>query len=76
MINEMIEYDGTSICFESPHRIIKTLLAINEIEKTIDISITREITKKFEEVLRGNPLSLLNHFKKKPPKGEMILLIE
>jgi 16S rRNA (cytidine1402-2'-O)-methyltransferase len=74
IIKKMASYNGTSICFESPHRIIKTLTLINEITPDTTITIAREMTKKFEEVLQNTPSLLLQHFEKKPPKGEMVLL--
>ncbi len=65
----------TSIFFESPHRIIKTLTAAQEIMPERILCVARELTKKFEEYRRGRPEELLAHYSAKPPKGEIVLLI-
>jgi 16S rRNA (cytidine1402-2'-O)-methyltransferase len=65
----------TSIFFESPHRLIKTLAAAQEIMPERILCVARELTKKFEEYRRGRPEELLAHYEAKPPKGEIVLLI-
>ena len=67
----------TIILFESPHRIIKLLNEIKDIfgiER--NISISREISKIFEETIRGNVNECLSHFEKNEPKGEFVICIE
>lgn len=64
----------TVIFYETPHRIVKVLQELDEILGDIQIVIAREITKLYEEFLRGNAKELLEHFKTKPPRGEMVLL--
>lgn len=75
LIKDLLLYPGVSICFESPHRLIKTLQDINTISPDHLIYIARELTKKFEEMKSGNPKELLEYFGKKPVKGELTLLI-
>ncbi len=65
----------TSIFFESPHRLLKTLAAAVEIMPEREICVARELTKKFEEYRRGRPEELLAHYTAKPPKGEIVLVI-
>lgn len=65
----------TSIYFESPHRILKTLAALNEICPQRRVCVARELTKKFEEYRRDTPSALLEHFEKHPPKGEITIVI-
>ncbi len=66
----------TTIFYESPHRIIKTLTMIVELlGADRKIAIGRELTKKFEEIIRGSASQVLKHFKLKEPKGEFVLLI-
>ncbi|MEI6242871.1 MAG: 16S rRNA (cytidine(1402)-2'-O)-methyltransferase [Chlamydiota bacterium] len=74
-LQDALGYKGTSIFFETPHRIQKTLEALQILAPQLIIAIARELTKKFEECLRDTPQNLLSHFQKHPPKGEMILLI-
>ena len=68
--------DRSVILYESPHRIIKTLEQIIQyIGPTRPIAISRELTKTFEENLRGTAEEMLAHFKLKKPKGEFVLII-
>ncbi|MDG5814937.1 16S rRNA (cytidine(1402)-2'-O)-methyltransferase [Chitinispirillales bacterium ANBcel5] len=64
----------TLIFYESPHRIFKTLRDIDEVLGDVRVVVARELTKIHEEFLRGAPQSLLKHFEKHPPKGEMVVL--
>ncbi len=65
----------TSIYFESPHRIIRTLEALKESCPARSICVARELTKTFEDYQRGTAEALLAHFEKHPPKGEITLLV-
>lgn len=71
---QMFSYEGTSIVYETPHRIEKTLAAIAAIDPSYPLCIARELTKIHEEFLFGNALFLMEHFTKSPPKGELVLL--
>ena len=75
-ILNLLEEKRTTIFYESPHRIIKTLQMIYDLlGPDRSIVIGRELTKKFEEYIRGNPIQLLEHFKNHEPKGEFVLMI-
>lgn len=74
-LQEALDYPGTSILYESPHRIEKTLALLHELAPDSSCVVARELTKKFEELLTGTPKMLLDHFHKRPPKGEFVLLI-
>ncbi|MFL6541965.1 MAG: 16S rRNA (cytidine(1402)-2'-O)-methyltransferase [Chthoniobacterales bacterium] len=65
----------TSVLFESPHRLLKTLAACVEIMPERPLCVARELTKKFEEFRRGGPAELLAHYTAHPPKGEITLVI-
>ena len=65
----------TSIYFESPHRILKTLAALDTICPGRTVCVARELTKTFEEYRREKPTALIAHFEKHPPKGEITLVI-
>lgn len=65
----------TSIYFESPHRLIKSLEVLQEIAPEIAVCVARELTKKFEEYRRGRPAELLAHYQAHPPKGEITLVM-
>lgn len=66
----------TVILYESPHRIVKTLEQICEyIGAETQISISRELSKTYEETLRGTAQELLQHFKNAQPKGEFVVVL-
>ena len=67
----------TIILYESPVRLVKTLtdLAIY-MGETRRASVSREITKMFEETRRGTLQELIAYFTQKPPKGEIVLVLE
>jgi len=68
--------DRTIIIYEAPHRLIKTLEDIRNSIGDRNISIIRELTKKFEEISRGKVSDLVVKFNKRKPKGEFVLIIE
>src|SRR6266481_562329 len=67
--------DETSIYFESPYRLTKTLKAAIDVVPDRQLCVARELTKKFEEFRRGTAAELLTHYEAHPPKGEIVLLI-
>ena len=74
-IEEALARRETSVFFESPHRLIKTVAAIAAIEPDREICVARELTKKFETYHRGTASQLLEYFTAQPGKGEITLLI-
>ena len=75
VLQAAVQASHTSIFYESPFRIVKTVQALAEIDPEVPICVARELTKVFETYHRGNAASLLEEFKAKPPKGEMVLLV-
>ena len=69
------EREETSIYFESPYRLTKTLKASIDILQDRQLCVARELTKKFEEFRRGIAAELLGHYEKRPPKGEIVFVI-
>ena len=67
--------EETSIYFESPYRLTKTLKAAIDVLKDRQLCVARELTKKFEEFRRGSAAELLAHYEAHAPKGEIVLLI-
>ena len=74
VFNTAVESGMTSIFYESPHRIKKTLAVLERIIPDGEICIGRELTKRFEEFLRGKPSEIINNMAEKP-KGELVLVI-
>ena len=64
---------ATLVFFEAPHRLLKTLEVLNNTTRTI--AVARELTKMYEEVQVGRAEKLIEHFKKHPPKGEIVLVL-
>jgi 16S rRNA (cytidine1402-2'-O)-methyltransferase len=69
------EREETSVFFESPYRINKTLAACVELMPDREVCVARELTKKFEEFRRGTPADLLAHYEARPAKGEITFLV-
>ena len=64
----------TVIAYESPYRIIKTLELLQKLMPEKQVVICRELTKKFEEVVRGRPEELLEKMRDRKIKGEIVLM--
>jgi len=67
----------TMIFYESPHRIVKTLNQFKTyFGEERKVSVSREISKIYEETIRGNIAEVLTHFEVKKPKGELVIILE
>jgi 16S rRNA (cytidine1402-2'-O)-methyltransferase len=66
----------TMIFYESPHKLLKSLAQFVEFfgEDRI-ISVSREITKMHEETIRGSIKEVLDYYTRKPPKGEIVIVV-
>ncbi len=76
---ELEEYKNlktTLIFYEAPHRILKTLQDIKNILGNRNICISREISKKFEEIYRGSVIEVMNELETEEIKGEIVLVVE
>ena len=73
----LAEETRTMVFYESPHKLIKTLTNFCEyFGGDRKISVSRELTKLYEETIRGTAQEVLNHFTNKPPKGEIVIVVE
>ena len=73
----LLEEERTMIFYESPHRIVKTLSQFAEyFGEDRKVSVSREISKMFEETKRGKVKEVLTHFEEKKPKGEFVIVVE
>ncbi len=66
---------GTLVLYESPYRVEKLLLELNDVFAGRQVVLARELTKRFEECLRGTPAELLAVLKQRSLKGEFVVLI-
>lgn len=72
----LAEETRTMIFYESPHKLIKTLTNFCEyFGDNRHVSVSRELTKLYEETLRGTAQEVLNHYTQKPPKGEIVIVV-
>jgi len=70
------EEPRTMIFYESPHKLIKTLSNFCEyFGEDRPVSVSRELTKLYEETVRGTAKEVLEHYTKKPPKGEIVIVV-
>ena len=76
-LKKLREEQRTMVFYESPHRVLKTLNQFSEYfgESRI-ISISREISKLYEETKRGTITALIEYYKEKKPKGEFVIIVE
>jgi 16S rRNA (cytidine1402-2'-O)-methyltransferase len=74
-LEELKHCHGTLVLYESPHRIEKLLGELNEVFGGRQVVLARELTKKFEEYLRGTAADLLERLKARTIKGEFVVLI-
>ncbi|MDD3859189.1 MAG: 16S rRNA (cytidine(1402)-2'-O)-methyltransferase [Bacteroidales bacterium] len=76
-MQSLVDEERTMIFYESPFRLIKTLeLFIEYFGQDRKASVSREISKLYEENARGSLLELHNHFKSKTVKGEIVIVVE
>lgn len=76
LLKSLAEEERAIIIFESPYRIEKTLRDIETFIGVREVVIVREITKIYEEILRGTTTELIEKLEKNPIKGEIVLLIK
>ena len=75
MLDSLGEVSGTLCFYESPHRIAKLLDELQTKWPQSEVVLARELTKKFEEFLRGSPSKLAEHYAERKPKGEFVVLV-
>lgn len=72
----LAEETRTMIFYESPHKLVKTLTNFCEyFGEDRQVSVSRELTKLYEETIRGTAKEVLEHYTNKPPKGEIVICV-
>lgn len=74
-LESMNKVTGTLCFYESPHRIVKLIGELHAQWPDAEVVLARELTKKFEEFLRGNPAELAGYYAERKPKGEFVVLV-
>jgi len=73
---ELAEETRTMVFYESPHKLLKTLTHFAEyFGEDRPVSVSRELTKLYEETVRGTLAEVLEHFNNKAPKGEFVIVV-
>ncbi|MDG2330432.1 MAG: 16S rRNA (cytidine(1402)-2'-O)-methyltransferase [Flavobacteriales bacterium] len=75
-IETLLNFDKTVVLYESTHRILKLLKEVKEVDSSRHLSVSRELTKKFEENVQGTAQQLLLHFETNSTKGEFVVVIQ
>lgn len=76
LLHELVQARSTLVFYEAPHRLIAALTDIADAFVDRQVFIGRELTKKFEEHLRGTADELLETLKEREIKGELVIVIE
>lgn len=75
-LKEISEETRTLIFYESPYRVVKTLVQLGEfLGADREASVSREISKMYAETINGTIEELVAHFKEKEPKGEFVIVV-
>lgn len=75
-LQQLAEETRTMVFYESPHKLLKTLTQFSDyFGMDRPISISRELTKMYEETVRGTLKEVISHFEGKPPKGEFVIVV-
>tara|TARA_B100001093_G_scaffold462637_1_gene478017 strand:- start:3658 stop:4332 length:675 start_codon:yes stop_codon:yes gene_type:complete len=75
-LQQISDEERTVVFYESPHKLNKTLSQLLElIEEDRLVAICREMTKKFEETIRGTLKEVQQHFEENSPKGEFVIVL-
>ena len=74
-LDKIKNIDATIVFYESPNRIERTLKDILAYIGDRPVAIGRELSKKYEEIIRGKVSNILSHFSNKKPKGEFVIVI-
>ncbi|MEW7289714.1 16S rRNA (cytidine(1402)-2'-O)-methyltransferase [Aquimarina sp. 2304DJ70-9] len=73
----LAEETRTMIFYESPHKLVKTLGSfVTYFGADRQVSVSRELSKLYEETIRGTAEEVVQHFENKPPKGEIVIIVE
>lgn len=74
-LSSLSNEDRTIVLYESPHRLVRTLRDLFESLGERDVAIVRELTKSFEEIVRGKLSELVERAASKKPRGEYVIVI-
>jgi len=75
-LQSLADEERTMVFYESPYRVVKCLEQFAEVfGSERRVSVSRELTKKFEQTVRGTAAEVLEHFRRTEPRGEFVLVV-
>ena len=74
-IKDISKWPHTAVLYEAPHRLLDTLQVIYDIMPKRPLAVCRELTKIHEEIIRGLPGEIIDHFTADAPRGECVLVL-
>jgi 16S rRNA (cytidine1402-2'-O)-methyltransferase len=74
-LNALAEEARTIVLYESPHRVVRTVRDLYERFGDRPAAVARELTKKFEEIIRGPLSQVLQHLERREPRGEYVVVV-
>lgn len=75
-LTSLADETRTIVLYESPHKLLKTLAQFREyFGEDRQLTVSRELTKLYEETIRGTAKEVYDHFTKKAPKGEIVIVV-
>ncbi len=75
-LNELLAGESTSVLFEAPNRLAGLLRMLADLAPERKVAVARELTKKFEEIIRATASEAADYFGEKEPRGEFVVVIE
>jgi len=76
VIDSLVNEHRTIVLYEAPHRLVSTMQELKDHLGDRQVSVVRELTKKYEEVQQGNLSELIESYAENPARGEFVLIIE
>lgn len=74
-LTRLLDTGETLALYESPYRLLRLLAELHEHAPDRPVSVSRELTKKFEEQIQGSAQELTAHFRKQEPRGEFVVVV-
>ncbi|MBO2519190.1 MULTISPECIES: 16S rRNA (cytidine(1402)-2'-O)-methyltransferase [Limnochorda] len=74
-LEELARLPHALVLFEAPGRLVRTLQELRDVLGPRRVAVARELTKRFEEVIRGDWETVLDHFHRHPPRGELVIVV-
>lgn len=75
VLEAVLQFPGTAVLYESPHRVVQTLKRIQQMDPSRFVVLAKELTKQHETFIEGLVSELLDYCEQEPPRGEYVLMV-